>query len=137
MTAEDATNMWYSEVKDFDFSNIKYNPNCGHFSQVVWGETKEIGAGRAIAANGMEFIVCRYSPAGNMMNTFQDNVKPFDGNLNDLLNGTKGDQTDNDKEATEEKPLVDEKLLVENNVGMDHTEPFAVSGMYMRMINLF
>ena len=38
--------MWYSESKDFDFDNIKYNPKCGHFTQVVWAETTEIGAGK-------------------------------------------------------------------------------------------
>lgn len=39
--------------------------NVGHYTQLVWPETKEIGC--AIAENRMdEFLVCRYWPAGNV-----------------------------------------------------------------------
>lgn len=39
--------------------------NVGHYTQLVWPETKEVGC--AIAENRMdEFLVCRYFPAGNI-----------------------------------------------------------------------
>ena len=37
---------------------------CGHFTQVVWRETKKLGLGYA-QKNGRAYIVARYSPGGN------------------------------------------------------------------------
>eukprot|EP00111_Clytia_hemisphaerica_P009273 TCONS_00027232-protein len=76
LTGEDAVKMWYDEIKDFNFKNVKYNSKCGHFSQMVWVSTTEIGAGKGTAKNGMQFVVCRYNPAGNMLSEFKNNVKP-------------------------------------------------------------
>lgn len=72
-----ATMMWYDEIKDYDFtSKPTYNPNCGHFTQVVWASSTEIGAGIATSKKGMHFVVARYSPGGNNLNLFEDNIKP-------------------------------------------------------------
>ena len=39
--------------------------DVGHYTQIVWKDTKEVGC--AIdSANGMDVLVCRYSPAGNV-----------------------------------------------------------------------
>jgi uncharacterized protein YkwD len=38
----------------------------GHYTQVVWRNSLELGCGVAKAANGATFWVCRYKPAGNM-----------------------------------------------------------------------
>ena len=49
----------------------------GHFTQVVWKESKELGIGRAVGKkNGMTctYIVGRYRPAGNFQGKFQENV---------------------------------------------------------------
>ncbi len=40
--------------------------DVGHYTQVVWRDTREVGC--AIARNGRDdFLVCRYWPAGNWM----------------------------------------------------------------------
>lgn len=40
--------------------------DVGHYSQIVWRETKEVGC--AIdTGKGMDVLVCRYHPAGNVM----------------------------------------------------------------------
>ena len=66
---------WYAEIKDFtpgtavpeDFSKFK----CGHYTQIVWKKTKEIGAGSAIVKQGefkgLVLIVCNYDPPGNFV----------------------------------------------------------------------
>ena len=60
MTGELATEKWYNEMTHFDFTDKKFNPATGHFTQVVWKESIEIGAAVATADNGMHFYVARY-----------------------------------------------------------------------------
>jgi hypothetical protein len=39
--------------------------DVGHYTQIVWRETKEVGC--AIdSAKGQDVLVCRYFPAGNV-----------------------------------------------------------------------
>lgn len=40
--------------------------DVGHYTQVVWRDTREVGCGAARGA-GNDFLVCRYWPAGNWM----------------------------------------------------------------------
>ncbi len=58
---------WYSEKKDFVYGEkywCKTGKICGHYTQLVWDDTKKIGCGRAKKDNKV-FIVCRFYPAGN------------------------------------------------------------------------
>ena len=88
LTGSGATQMWYDEIKDYDFSQpAKYNPKCGHFTQVIWHGSKEVGAGIAKGDNGMTYVVARYKPAGNMLSKFKENIMPLsDGNDGDKEN---------------------------------------------------
>ena len=72
----DAVNSWYNEVKDYNFGKPGFQSNTGHFTQVVWKSSEELGIGRAKSADGKEFVVGRYKPAGNMMRAFAENVLP-------------------------------------------------------------
>ena len=56
-TGVEATNEWYSEIKDYTFSGEE-NLACGHFSQVVWAASERAGFGRAQAADGTVYVVC-------------------------------------------------------------------------------
>ena len=47
----------------------------GHFTQVVWKGTKEVGIGIASAKNQC-IVVGSYRPAGNMIGDFSNNVPP-------------------------------------------------------------
>ncbi|XP_019643203.1 PREDICTED: peptidase inhibitor 16-like [Branchiostoma belcheri] len=70
---------WYSEVDRYDFAKSTYQPGTGHFSQVVWKGSKELGVGTAKRENWMGMTlyvtVCNYSPRGNMLGAFRDNVQ--------------------------------------------------------------
>ncbi|WP_258319683.1 CAP domain-containing protein [Qipengyuania flava] len=50
------------------FPNISHTGNwadVGHYTQIVWRETKEVGCAVA-TARGNDVLVCRYWPAGNV-----------------------------------------------------------------------
>ena len=51
-----------------DFPHISKTGNwadVGHYSQIVWRETKEVGCA-VVTARGNDVLVCRYWPAGNV-----------------------------------------------------------------------
>jgi len=64
---------WYDEVtqKGFSSSNINpfvYNSNTGHYTQVVWAETHQVGCASIYYKEGQSYqslVVCNYSVAGN------------------------------------------------------------------------
>ena len=78
LTGTDASEDWYSESADYDYNNPGYTSGIGHFTQLVWKGSKEIGCGAA--CNGGCFITCNYYPAGNILNTFASNVFPISEN---------------------------------------------------------
>lgn len=67
--------MWYDEIKDYDFNNPGFSSGTGHFTQVVWVDSMELGVAKATAQNGMQFVVARYFPPGNILGRFPNNVK--------------------------------------------------------------
>ena len=70
----------YNEVCDpgYNFGSGGFSSGTGHFTQVVWKGSTELGIGRAESTKGSmkcAYIVGRYKPAGNMMGDFAENVK--------------------------------------------------------------
>lgn len=75
-TGQEATDQWYSEVKQHTFGGEPSSMGTGHFTQVVWKGSKEFGVGKAVAKDGKTIVVASYRPAGNMMGKFGENVLP-------------------------------------------------------------
>lgn len=76
VTGEQIVSMWYDEIKDYNFNKATFTSNTGHFTQVVWVGTQEVGVGISSTPDGKVFVVANYLPAGNMMGQFAENVKP-------------------------------------------------------------
>lgn len=75
LSPEQVTAMWYREVERYDFSSPGFSFEAGHFTQLVWAATREIGCAE-VSCNGIELWVCNYAPAGNVHGQFAENVLP-------------------------------------------------------------
>ncbi|XP_068460597.1 Golgi-associated plant pathogenesis-related protein 1-like isoform X2 [Clinocottus analis] len=78
LTGKEAVDSWYGEIKDYKWSSPGFSSNTGHFTQVVWKDSTELGVG--LATDGKKvFVVGQYRAAGNMDMTgyFEQNVLPL------------------------------------------------------------
>ena len=63
-----STIAWYNEVQDYDPAEPGFSSATGHYTQVVWNETRRIGCGVAYGCRSwMTTFVCNYWPAGNVL----------------------------------------------------------------------
>lgn len=75
--AVDAISRWYNEIDLYDFRKPGWTAITGHFTQVVWISTTEIGIGVSFSASTRKvFVVMNYNPPGNYPNAFSTNVLP-------------------------------------------------------------
>jgi len=65
---------WYNEIKQFNWSKVDHQKGTGHFTQVVWKDSKEFGIAKAVCKEGSTYVVANYDPAGNYLGQFEDNV---------------------------------------------------------------
>lgn len=67
VTAKYVVDYWAEERFNYDYlsDSCKAGKACGHYTQIVWRETREVGCGRALCQGGEEIWVCNYNPAGN------------------------------------------------------------------------
>ena len=67
--------MWTEERAGYDFARGGFSMDTGHFTQVVWRGTTQVGCG-SVTCNGMDVWVCNYDPPGNVAGDYADNVQP-------------------------------------------------------------
>ena len=68
---------WYDEIKDYDFAKSEFTSGTGHFTQVVWKNSKQVGCGVACGTNDYCYVTCNYYPGGNYLGQFKTNVLPL------------------------------------------------------------
>ncbi|CAH1180815.1 unnamed protein product [Phyllotreta striolata] len=73
-TARDAIKEWYDECKSHIYGVERVNRNTLHFTQVVWRGSTEFGIGIAKNKKGQTYVVGNYSPRGNIIGQFVENV---------------------------------------------------------------
>jgi uncharacterized protein YkwD len=75
LSAREAVQLWYEEISQYNYAAPGFGP-AGHFTQVIWRGSRQLGCGKAIC-QGEVYWVCRYSPAGNYDTEFRENVAPL------------------------------------------------------------
>lgn len=76
-----AVNSWFDEHKLYKF-DTKYEPNIGHYTQLIWSDTKCVGCGYVHMDSGdkkfifQKLYVCNYGPAGNYIGKHPYATKP-------------------------------------------------------------
>lgn len=62
--------LWGSEKQFFipgqPYPNACQGGTCGHYTQIIWKNTTEVGCGLA-SGEGDDYLVCQYNPPGNFM----------------------------------------------------------------------
>ncbi|MCK5725922.1 MAG: SCP-like extracellular [Thiotrichaceae bacterium] len=58
---------WASEIEFYNLATNRCQPNqqCGHYTQLVWRNTQQVGCARAICNDKSQVWVCSYDPSGN------------------------------------------------------------------------
>jgi uncharacterized protein YkwD len=73
---EAVVKMWYDEIAHYKFPNGGFSMQTGHFTQVVWRGTTQVGCGRS-QCKGMDIWVCEYDPPGNWEGQYREKVLPL------------------------------------------------------------
>jgi len=70
-----AANSWANEFANYDYAGntCASGQQCGHYTQMVWRTTRQVGCGIANCSTGSPFtnfpnwtiVVCNYTPPGN------------------------------------------------------------------------
>ncbi|ODQ82028.1 hypothetical protein BABINDRAFT_160237 [Babjeviella inositovora NRRL Y-12698] len=81
-----AINAWYNEGSDYAYYNETASSDgitdedifkkYGHFTQLLWKGSGELGCGIKTCINLGVYLICSYGPQGNVVGHLQENVFP-------------------------------------------------------------
>ena len=68
----EASYSWYGEKKGYRYRKISGSSgySTGHYTQMIWKDTQQMGVGVAICPNGAIIVVANYYPAGNVIGQY-------------------------------------------------------------------
>ncbi|XP_054630104.1 Golgi-associated plant pathogenesis-related protein 1-like [Dunckerocampus dactyliophorus] len=76
-TGKEAVDHWYGEIKEYNWNKPGFDYSTGHFTQVVWKGSTQLGVGMATDGNKV-IVVGQYRPSGNISvpQYYVENVLP-------------------------------------------------------------
>ncbi|MEE9310537.1 MAG: CAP domain-containing protein [Cocleimonas sp.] len=68
-TINHAVTAWANEKNFYNHPQNKCQPGkqCGHYTQIVWKGTTDVGCAMKSCSNGSQIYVCSYFPGGNIV----------------------------------------------------------------------
>jgi pathogenesis-related protein 1 len=68
VTATQVVDTWGAESADYSpvHDTCAWNRQCGHYTQIVWTTTEEVGCGMSVCPTLGQVWVCNYRPKGNI-----------------------------------------------------------------------
>ena len=100
LSSQEIFEAWYNEHKNYDFNKNKFQKGTGHFTQIVWKETKEVGFGK-IEFGDLLCLVALYYPAGNKFGEFTKNVYESNNNESNNINDNNKNKDNNNNNNNE------------------------------------
>lgn len=70
----EAIQAWYDEIDSYRANPGRFSMEAGHFTQVVWKATSELGCYNR-NCNGRQYLMCEYKSPGNVGGQFEANVQ--------------------------------------------------------------
>ncbi|XP_071443372.1 uncharacterized protein [Hetaerina americana] len=126
VTGREPVDNWYSEIKEHTFGQEPGNLKSGHFTQVVWKDSAELGVAMAKSRKGQVFVVANYYPPGNYIGSYVDNVLPLQGATDKVKTPeTNGTNTTEETAPTgsEDEEFAKEGLRLHNEFRKKHGVP--------------
>ena len=74
-TIKQVIDAWYNEVSLYDYNNPGFYDNTGHFTQLVWVGTTQLGCATTKCPSYLLYD-CKFYPPGNFAGHFAANVLP-------------------------------------------------------------
>ena len=67
VTVKEVVQAWAEEEQFYNYQSNQCQPgeDCGHYTQMVWHESKQIGCARAVCPDKSQIWACNYYPRGN------------------------------------------------------------------------
>uniref|UniRef100_A0A6S6SD88 SCP-like extracellular n=1 Tax=uncultured Thiotrichaceae bacterium TaxID=298394 RepID=A0A6S6SD88_9GAMM len=67
ITAQEVAREWAIEVQHYSYSRNSCRPGeqCGHYTQMVWRDTRQVGCAMTLCPDQGQIWVCSYNPPGN------------------------------------------------------------------------
>lgn len=67
VSGREVLDSWIIEALDYDYASNRCQPGkmCGHYTQMVWARSREVGCSRVVCGNYEQLWGCQYRPAGN------------------------------------------------------------------------
>jgi hypothetical protein len=72
-----AIDAWAAEEPSYNYAKKKFTEHNGHFTQLVWQATTQVGCANVQCDGDIQgqYLVCEYSPRGNIVGQFGENVR--------------------------------------------------------------